>query len=174
MASPVILLAVTPKTADPLGVISVLFNSESCANAIAILAWRLQEPESGLRFFVFQPIEHRCGTTTPCTSQAQAKTSLCTAQEGSTTIECNTTDASQAAAEERARTHGVVLISIAALFGVPRLRGLGSARHDRRLKAELRAVAPRRAHRGNFSSGRGGRRAGDRLAGEIADFADHM
>ncbi len=34
------------------------------------------------------------------------------------------------------------MISIAALFGVPRLRGSGSARHDRRLKAELRAVAP--------------------------------
>jgi hypothetical protein len=35
----------------------VLFNNESWANAIAILAWRLQEPECGLRFFEFQPID---------------------------------------------------------------------------------------------------------------------
>jgi len=95
-----------------------------------------------IAFFHISTDRHRCGTTAPCTSQAQAKTSVCTAQEDSATSECDATDASQAAAKERARTHGVVLISIAALFGVPRLRGLGSARHNRRLKAELRAVAP--------------------------------
>ncbi|PYJ06646.1 MAG: hypothetical protein DME95_00005, partial [Verrucomicrobia bacterium] len=79
------------------------------ANAIAILAWRLQEPESGLRFFVFQPIEHHRGTTTPCTSQTQAKTSLFAAQEGNVAGQRGARGARQAACKERAGHNGVVL-----------------------------------------------------------------
>ena len=72
------------------------------------------EKESGsdsmqIAFFRVSTDRHRCGTTASCTSQAQAKTSVCTAQEDSATSECDATDASQAAAKERARTHGVVL-----------------------------------------------------------------
>jgi hypothetical protein len=125
-----------------------------------------------IAFFHISTDRHRCGTTAPCTSQAQAKTSVCTAQEDSATGECDATDASQAAAKERARTHGVVLISIAALFGVPRLRGLGSARHNRR-GTPSRSSAAKRIDATSISGG-GGRRAGDRLAGEIPDFADQM
>jgi hypothetical protein len=73
------------------------------------------EKESGsasmqIAFFHVSTDRHRCGTKAPCTSQAQAKTSLCTAQEGSAASQCDTTDASQAATKERAGHDGVVLI----------------------------------------------------------------
>src|SRR5438067_11631447 len=104
----------------------------------------------------------RCATKAPSTDQTQTTKSVFTAQEGSIASQCAATDADQTAPKQRAGTHGVVLISITALFGVPRLRDPGSARHDRRLKAELQAIAPRRPRRRNFSPERGKRPAGDR------------
>jgi hypothetical protein len=94
-----------------------------------------------IAFFHVSTDRQCCGTKAPRTRQTQATKSVFAAQEGSTASHCDAADAGQAAAKEGARTHRVVLISIAALFGVPRLRDSGSARHDRRLKAELRALA---------------------------------
>jgi hypothetical protein len=52
---------------------------------------------------------HR-GTTTPCTSQTQAKTSLYAAQEGYIASQRGARGAGQATAKERAGHGGVVLV----------------------------------------------------------------